>query len=219
MSTVPSPDNEPTQPSPPFENVLGPSALKALAHPLRVRILDTLSTHGPLTASGLGSLLDESSGSTSYHLRQLAKHGLVREVEGKGTARERWWERTPGGFTISSLENRDDAAALAASRYLNIEFERARQAKIVAFLGASETAEPWLVEQWFRSSVLSTSSFWATPEQMERVVAAWESFFEEHLAHLRGQEDTPGARAVQIHFNAFPVVDVPGNESADDDEG
>lgn len=223
MSTEPSPSAEdPGRPSPQFGNTLGPSALKALAHPLRVRILDTLSTHGSLTASGLGALLDESSGSTSYHLRQLAKHGFVREVEGKGTARERWWERPSGGFSISTLDNRDDPAALAASRYLNSEFERARESKIRAFLEASEPPEQWLAEEWANAAVLSTSSFWATPEQMEHVIAAWEDFFTEHLAPLRNQEDTPGARAVQVHFNAFPLVDVAANppaENADDAAG
>jgi DNA-binding transcriptional ArsR family regulator len=77
-------------------------ALRALAHPLRVEILDTLSTYGSFTASGLAERLGESSGATSYHLRQLEKHGFVREVEGKGTSRERWWERTPGAINVGS---------------------------------------------------------------------------------------------------------------------
>ena len=80
------------------EGVLAAPALRALAHPLRIRILDELSAYGPLTATGLGERLGESSGSMSYHLRQLEKHDLVREVQGRGTARERWWERRPGGI-------------------------------------------------------------------------------------------------------------------------
>ena len=47
--------------------------------------------NGPSTASRLGRLVGESSGATSYHLRQLAEYGFVEEVEGQGTARERWW--------------------------------------------------------------------------------------------------------------------------------
>jgi DNA-binding transcriptional ArsR family regulator len=66
-------------------------ALRALAHPLRSRLLGQLRLHGPATASGLGRVVGESSGSTSYHLRQLAAYGFVEEVEGQGTARERWW--------------------------------------------------------------------------------------------------------------------------------
>ena len=66
-------------------------ALRALAHPLRNRLLGQLRLDGPATASQLGRVVGESSGSTSYHLRQLAAYGFVEEVEGQGTARERWW--------------------------------------------------------------------------------------------------------------------------------
>src|SRR5690625_2587653 len=69
------------------------SALRALAHPLRVEIYDLLSQYGPQTSSSLAEKTGESSGSTSYHLRALAKHGLIRDIFGKGTGRERWWER------------------------------------------------------------------------------------------------------------------------------
>ena len=93
------------------DNVLEMQAVRALAHPLRIRILDELSMFGPLTASGLGERLSESSGSMSYHLRQLEKHRIVREVEGKGSARERWWERVPG--SISVPEPRDFPAGSA----------------------------------------------------------------------------------------------------------
>ncbi len=66
-------------------------ALRALSHPLRNRLLGLLRLDGPATASQLGRVVGESSGSTSYHLRQLAAYGFVEEVEGQGTARERWW--------------------------------------------------------------------------------------------------------------------------------
>ncbi|WP_442860652.1 winged helix-turn-helix domain-containing protein [Arthrobacter sp. zg-Y895] len=54
------------------------SVLKALAHPLRAQLLDTLSQYGPQTASSMGKRVGESRGATSYHLRKLARHGLVR---------------------------------------------------------------------------------------------------------------------------------------------
>jgi DNA-binding transcriptional ArsR family regulator len=66
-------------------------ALRALAHPLRNRLLGQLRLNGPATASQLGRAVGESSGATSYHLRQLAVYGFVEEVAGRGSARERWW--------------------------------------------------------------------------------------------------------------------------------
>ena len=65
---------DPTQ-----QHVVGPDALKGLAHPLRLRLLAELNARGSATASQLGDALGESSGSTSYHLRQLHKHGFVEE--------------------------------------------------------------------------------------------------------------------------------------------
>ncbi|WP_298942311.1 helix-turn-helix domain-containing protein [uncultured Microbacterium sp.] len=47
--------------------ILDAGALRALAHPIRVRIFDILSQYGPQTASSLAERLHESSGSTSYH--------------------------------------------------------------------------------------------------------------------------------------------------------
>jgi DNA-binding transcriptional ArsR family regulator len=56
-----------------------------------MRLLGQLRLNGPATASQLGRVVGESSGSTSYHLRQLEAYGFVEEVEDQGTARERWW--------------------------------------------------------------------------------------------------------------------------------
>ncbi|TFV90472.1 helix-turn-helix domain-containing protein [Blastococcus sp. CT_GayMR16] len=82
------PDETPLEPAVQVTDV---RALRALAHPLRNRLLGQLRLNGPATASQLGRVVGESSGSTSYHLRQLAEYGFVEEVEGQGTARERWW--------------------------------------------------------------------------------------------------------------------------------
>ena len=62
------------------DRVLDSGALRALAHPLRVQIYDILSQYGPQTASSLAERLGESTGSTSYHLRALAKQDLIREA-------------------------------------------------------------------------------------------------------------------------------------------
>jgi len=78
-------------PPEPAVQVTDVRALRALAHPLRNRLLGRLRLNGPATASQLGRVFGESSGSTSYHLRQLAAYGFVEEIEGEGSARERWW--------------------------------------------------------------------------------------------------------------------------------
>lgn len=66
--------------------------LWAMAHPLRYRILELLA-EGPSTASELARRTNESRGSTSYHLRMLARAGAIVEDPDRGTKRERWWRR------------------------------------------------------------------------------------------------------------------------------
>lgn len=82
-----------TAPPPPQDavDVRDVRALRALAHPLRMSLLAALRSSGPSTASRLADRLGESSGATSYHLRQLAGFGFVEEVPGEGSGRERWW--------------------------------------------------------------------------------------------------------------------------------
>ena len=66
--------------------------IRALAHPLRIRMLELLREE-PATASILARRLDESTGATSYHLRELERFGFIEEDTERGTGRERWWRR------------------------------------------------------------------------------------------------------------------------------
>ena len=66
--------------------------LRAVAHPLRMKMLGSLRADGPATASELGRRFGESSGSASYHLRQLERFGFVVEDEEQPSRRERRWK-------------------------------------------------------------------------------------------------------------------------------
>ncbi|MFI6324133.1 winged helix-turn-helix domain-containing protein [Nonomuraea sp. NPDC050556] len=70
-----------------------PEVLKVVAHPLRVRLLAHLRADGPATASQLGRTVGESSGSTSYHLRELAKYGFIEEDPSPDGRERRWRAR------------------------------------------------------------------------------------------------------------------------------
>src|SRR5699024_12617759 len=90
---------------------LDQGALRALAHPLRVTIYDILSQRGPQTASTLAELTGESTGSTSYHLRALAKHGLIVEATGSGRGRERWGGGPQGASRVPESGVREEPHA------------------------------------------------------------------------------------------------------------
>ena len=183
-------------------------SLKALAHPLRVQILEMLSRYGAQTACSLGELLNESSGSTSYHLRQLAKHDFVREVEGKGTARERWWERPRGAIEITSPELATSPATEEASRLVTREFEHSRQAVLADFMAhSSETLDA----EWLHAALISTANARLTADQLARYTHALEAYGHRLLEDIRSEGEQEGARPVQIHLNAFPILGVPAS--------
>lgn len=187
-------------------------ALKALAHPLRVKIFDTLAMFGAATASGLAERLGESSGATSYHLRQLAKHDLVREVEGRGSARERWWERTPGGIKLAAVDESD--AARHATQIVMNEWSTARERVLGDFLSQGPRV---LTKEWMGASTVNTANVAATvgevEEFMETISRLVSDFADSHRDRNR-----PGTRPVQIQFSVFPIIggeEVPGDALAE----
>jgi len=192
------------------------TSLKALAHPLRVKIFDTLSTYGPATASGLADRLGESSGATSYHLRQLEKHGFVREDATKGSARERWWERTPGGVSVVPTDYPPSSAERAATDLVTREWQVSRDALVNDFIAHGSDR---LEKHWFEASTLDTSNLRLTAEQFRALVLELQAVTERYAVVGR-ERGVPGTRPVQIQLNAFPVLDaevVP--ESPDDASG
>jgi len=188
--------------SPFTERKLDAESLKGLSHPLRVQLFDALSIYGPATASALADRLGESSGATSYHLRQLERHGFVREVEGKGTGRERWWERVPGGVTISATEIDDTPSNRAVTQAVMRQWEQNRSVLLNDFIARGFDALP---DEWLDVSNVATVNLRLTSEQLKYVTEAWDVWAREILEPLRGQ-NLPGSRPVQIHFNAFPVL-------------
>ncbi|MFC5501945.1 ArsR/SmtB family transcription factor [Lysinimonas soli] len=188
-------------------------SLKALSHPLRVQLLDALSVYGPATASGLGERLGESSGATSYHLRQLERHGFVREQEGRGTGRERWWERVPGSINIGSSHLERTPAGRAASQLIYREFRASQQRLLNDFI---ERGDDELPPDWADISEVRAANARLTIDQMREFVASVNELIEHYVVAYRDQ-DAPGARPVHIEFDAFAVVDAavqtPGDAS------
>src|ERR1700743_297896 len=81
------------------------TALRAYAHPVRMKLILALRTRGPLTATQAGRLLGESSGTCSFHLRQLAKYGLVEET-GDGAGREKPWRAASASSSCAAGRGR-----------------------------------------------------------------------------------------------------------------
>jgi DNA-binding transcriptional ArsR family regulator len=92
--------------------------LRALAHPLRSRLLGALRFHGPATSTALAARLGTNSGATSYHLRQLAEVGLVEDDPERSNGRDRWWRAAHDATSWRSTDFDDDPDAKAADDWL-----------------------------------------------------------------------------------------------------
>jgi DNA-binding transcriptional ArsR family regulator len=97
--------------------------MRALSHPVRIALLEMLSIEGPLTATEVGERIGESPTTCSFHLRQLAKYGLVEEAGG-GKGRARPWRMKTLDIAI---RGHDPEAELAAGVLAGMILERQRE--------------------------------------------------------------------------------------------
>lgn len=190
---------------------LDSGALKALAHPLRVRIFDLLASQGPQTASSLAALVGETSGSTSYHLRALAAHDLIREVEGRGTARERWWERPKGRIDMPGPDETMSPANRAAAQIVTSEFFRLRHETLMTYLNRPQSEVP---EEWRDVGMTMTTHLDMTAAQVAELRGELEALVESAIERFRGQVG-PDVRRVSLRAEIFdlPKANIRRNSS------
>jgi DNA-binding transcriptional ArsR family regulator len=205
----PTPD---PAPDPAAELSLQPAQLKGIAHPLRVRLLGLLRVDGPSTATRLAERVGESSGSTSYHLRQLAAYGFITpcdppqdEPRGAGSARERWW-RAAHRFTRFAAPERAPGEELGEADVLAEEYLRSvatvYHGQVLDWLSASAD----LPAPWHDAGALSDITLRLTREQCDRLRREMgdlvRSYDREHPA------DAPDARAdserVVVQWQVLP---------------
>jgi len=170
--------------------------LRALAHPLRLQLLELLSAEGPATASQLGRRLGESSGATSYHLRALHRAGMVEEAEQRN-ARERWWQRSPDRLLIPNSVPQDASAAeraelqAAHSQIESIFVERDDNAMRRWMEVRYELPLEWQDAQW-----IGNLRLWATAEEVREFVEAVIELAEP----LRTVPEAEDSERLEVHF-------------------
>ena len=180
---------------------LDTTALSGLAHPLRVQLFEALTQYGPATATQLAARLGESSGSTSYHLRQLERFGFVETDPDRGTGRERWWRRVPGMVEINPPEGADDPAGHAAFKLVVTEFQRNRLARHQRWIA---TAEQWPAE-WQAASSEHTAHLVLTPAEARQFVDELDAVAESWKARVQGRVPDGEARPVELQLSLFPL--------------
>ena len=173
-----------------------PTMLKALTHPVRVRLLGLLRAEGPATATTLAGRLGLNSGATSYHLRQLAQHGFVEDDPDLGNGRDRWWRAAHQSTRTSMTAPDDQEAAETLDAYL--------QAVVVVMTEQLQRAVeelPLMPEEWRRASTFSDWAVRLTPKRAEALLAAMVAVIDETD---EDEDDVVGAEDFVIQLSAFP---------------
>jgi len=178
--------------------VTDPRAMRAYAHPVRMALLGLLRTHGPMTASQAAERLGESSGTCSFHFRQLAKYGFVEEAGG-GRGRERPWRAT-ATFTSWSSTSADPELA-DAEQHLNLVVLQRYFDQITRWLADRGKEAP----EWKRLFGFGDLQIPLTQDELERLQRDVEALVRPYIARITGEADAPeGARHVRfVHFE-FP---------------
>lgn len=183
-----------------------PRALRALAHPTRLALVGLLRTHGPLTATRAGELLGESSASASFHLRQLAKYGLVEEAGG-GQGRERPWRATAMFTAWPDVAGNPELAA-ATSLLRGVVAER-YFAQLMDWLEVRDD-EP---QAWQEADHFGDTPLYVTADELRDLAGAERALLDRYLERqARPELRPPGARRVLYLHLAFPC-DLTGREA------
>lgn len=178
-----------------------PQVMRALAHPARIAIMEYLNgREGGGTATECAEIAGLSPSATSYHLRELAKFGLVEQAPSRGDARERVW-RAPNPSVMVDAGREAGPEARAAERAL-VEAHAAR---------AMERTRDWLRRagdepaEWYDVALFNDALLLLTAEELAEVNEAVLALLRPY--HPRRRTDAPpGARTVAVQYRTVPLA-------------
>ncbi|MFJ6751091.1 helix-turn-helix domain-containing protein [Streptomyces sp. NPDC091266] len=211
MTDAATPAPEP--PGPPPVRRLDARSLRALAHPLRMRVLELLTLDGPDTATGLCRRLGENTGTVSWHLRHLADHGFIEEETGRGTRRERWWRAVAVSRQLDTTEFRDDPDSRGALSVYVQELVQQHFHQVAGYL-----AEDWDPAWRDAGTVTQWHDLRLTSDQLAALNAELADVVDRHRAASgagrdagaepegtdEGRDADAAARPVIIQLQSFP---------------
>jgi hypothetical protein len=176
-----------------------PRALRAYAHPVRMALVGLLRTEGPLTATKAAELLGESSGTCSFHLRQLAKYGLVEEAGG-GTGREKPWRATTTSTAWAATSDNPELAA--ATGLLNTVVAERYFEQLMRWLEHGRNDTP----QWREAALFGDRILYLTADELTRLGQRILQLMDEYLDRQLDPRLRPAdARRVTYLHLAFPA--------------
>lgn len=186
--------------------ITDPTVMRALAHPARLTILEELGLGRAGTATEFAAMCGLTPSATSYHLRALAKAGLVQEAPGRGDGRERVWQLVPsGGIEIASGPDADPEAM------------RAEQGLVEVLLARSEArTRSWVArwpnesQEWYDATSMTEHLINVTSEELAAINAKVYDLIRPYSRSAR-QEPPPNSRTIAIVYRTVPIPEKPDN--------
>jgi predicted ArsR family transcriptional regulator len=200
--------SERDQPAPapgvPALDVTDPKAMRALAHPVRMALLDLFNITPTLTATQASEVLGQSPANCAFHLRTLAKYGFLEEVGG-GRGRERPWRRSHSSLTIARHKGQDPRIQVAAETLGTALLDRWLDRIQRTISTASRT------EDWEESVTASNSVRYLTPDEATEVTAEMLRVLDKYRDRTADPALRPaGSRPVDINLFSYPLGDEDG---------
>jgi predicted ArsR family transcriptional regulator len=181
-------------------DITDPRALRAIAHPLRLRILEAIAFSGPATATEVAELVGESPANCSWHLRQLAKYGFLVEAGG-GTGRQRPWRLVTDGHQWGDGEESPELARAgdaAADVLLEHEYRALRDWM------RTRRREP---AAWREAGFWNQSMGWATADELVELQDELRRLFMRYQSRLDDPASRPaGSRPIRLIGWAVPAL-------------
>jgi DNA-binding transcriptional ArsR family regulator len=185
-------------PQKPVAALTDPTAMRALAHPLRVRLLGELRVSGPQSVGMLADLFDEAPGSISYHVGVLARSGFVVEApENARDARERWWKAAQTHTRYEPSELNSDPQTRVASAAMRHTFLQAQSRELAEYIDLEPTLEP----EWVAAATTGDTMAFLTPDELREMSDELNAFARKWESKSR--PDADGARPARFVYSAF----------------
>jgi DNA-binding transcriptional ArsR family regulator len=178
-------------------------AMRALAHPVRLALLEAIGREGALTATRAAEMLGESPGNMSWHLQTLAKYGYVEEAGG-GKGRSRPWR-------IASVSNRfktttEDPEAHAAGDALESTFADQAYSRLRTWFARRASYSL----KWRNAAFIADSIGYLTAEEMSAVGDEIAELFSRYRDRVVNKELRPAdAQPVKLVAFGHPIPPTP----------
>lgn len=187
--------------------ITDPERIRALAHPIRLRLLDLLTDRDEATATECAEAIGESPASCSFHLRTLEKYGFVERGVARG--REKPWRAVATGIDMRpDPTSPESVRAVQEIASMGLEGEWLR---IHDYFARMESED----DVWVQASTFTRSTFWATADELAELSRDLQSI----TNRFAGRSADPSLRPLGArHARMMAVANPDPRDSPDDAE-